>query len=72
MSTAALTADDLAFLARPLHGFVTVAAGPQPLQPRPGVLVQVPASRATTSRISSIAVSNTTTYETPIRSRKAS
>jgi hypothetical protein len=35
MSTAALTADDLAFLARPLHGFVTVAAGPQPLQPRP-------------------------------------
>lgn len=30
-----LTADDLGFLARPLHGFLTVAAGPQPPQPRP-------------------------------------
>jgi hypothetical protein len=30
-----LTAEDLAFLARPLHGFLTVAAGPQPPQPRP-------------------------------------
>ena len=32
---AALTAEDLEFLARPLHGFLTVAAGPQPPQPRP-------------------------------------
>jgi hypothetical protein len=30
-----LTAEDLEFLARPLHGFLTVAAGPQPPQPRP-------------------------------------
>lgn len=30
-----LTADDLEFLARPLHGFVTMAAGPVPPQPRP-------------------------------------
>ncbi|GAA2352531.1 pyridoxamine 5'-phosphate oxidase family protein [Saccharopolyspora halophila] len=37
MSTATdrLSADDLAFLARPLHGFLTTAAGPQPPQPRP-------------------------------------
>jgi nitroimidazol reductase NimA-like FMN-containing flavoprotein (pyridoxamine 5'-phosphate oxidase superfamily) len=31
----ALTAEDLAFLARPLHGFLTTAAGPQPPEPRP-------------------------------------
>jgi PPOX class probable F420-dependent enzyme len=30
-----LTAEDLAFLRRPLHGFLTVAAGPTPPQPRP-------------------------------------
>lgn len=30
-----LTAEDLEFLARPLHGFFCVAAGPQPPQPRP-------------------------------------
>jgi nitroimidazol reductase NimA-like FMN-containing flavoprotein (pyridoxamine 5'-phosphate oxidase superfamily) len=30
-----LTAEDLEFLARPLHGFLSVAAGPQPPQPRP-------------------------------------
>jgi hypothetical protein len=30
-----LTAEDLAFLARPLLGFLTVAAGPVPPQPRP-------------------------------------
>lgn len=30
-----LTAQDLEFLARPLHGFLTVAAGPTPPQPRP-------------------------------------
>jgi len=30
-----LTAEDLEFLARPLHGFLSVAAGPQPAQPRP-------------------------------------
>ncbi|MFI5844974.1 pyridoxamine 5'-phosphate oxidase family protein [Catenuloplanes sp. NPDC051500] len=30
-----LTPEDLEFLARPLHGFLTVAAGPQPPQPRP-------------------------------------
>lgn len=35
MSTATLTAADLAFLRRPLHGFLTVAAGPTPPQPRP-------------------------------------
>src|ERR687894_2667434 len=37
MSAAAsqLTAEDLEFLARPLHGFLTVAQGPQPPQPRP-------------------------------------
>jgi nitroimidazol reductase NimA-like FMN-containing flavoprotein (pyridoxamine 5'-phosphate oxidase superfamily) len=37
MSTAIdqLTAEDLAFLARPLHGFLSVAAGPVPPQPRP-------------------------------------
>ena len=31
----ALTAEDLAFLARTLYGFLTAAAGPQPPQPRP-------------------------------------
>lgn len=30
-----LTAQDLAFLARPLHGFLSMAAGPVPAQPRP-------------------------------------
>ena len=30
-----LTPDDLEFLGRPLHGFLTVAQGPQPPQPRP-------------------------------------
>ena len=35
MTDSELTAEDLAFLARPLHGFLTVAAGPQPPQPRP-------------------------------------
>ena len=30
-----LTPADLEFLARPLHGFLTVAAGPLPPQPRP-------------------------------------
>lgn len=34
-STSMLTAEDLEFLARPLHGFLTVAGGPQPPQPRP-------------------------------------
>ncbi|BDX30986.1 pyridoxamine 5'-phosphate oxidase [Mycobacterium antarcticum] len=33
--TALLTADDLEFLRRPLYGFLTVAAGPRPPQPRP-------------------------------------
>ena len=33
--TGMLTADDLEFLGRPLHGFLTVAQGPQPPQPRP-------------------------------------
>ncbi|GAA0802177.1 pyridoxamine 5'-phosphate oxidase family protein [Spirilliplanes yamanashiensis] len=31
----ALTADDLEFLRRPLHGFLTVAGTAQPPQPRP-------------------------------------
>ncbi|WP_115944508.1 pyridoxamine 5'-phosphate oxidase family protein [Amycolatopsis thermalba] len=35
MSDASLTPDDLEFLRRPLHGFLTVAAGPVPPQPRP-------------------------------------
>lgn len=37
MSTEArsLTAQDLEFLRRPLHGFLSVAAGPLPPQPRP-------------------------------------
>ncbi|MBV2364379.1 pyridoxamine 5'-phosphate oxidase family protein [Streptomonospora nanhaiensis] len=37
MSTDAgsLTTQDLEFLARPLHGFLSVAAGPLPPQPRP-------------------------------------
>lgn len=37
MSTDAssLTAQDLEFLRRPLHGFLSVAAGPVPPQPRP-------------------------------------
>ena len=37
MSTAAssLTAQDLEFLRRPLHGFLSVAAAPLPPQPRP-------------------------------------
>ncbi|SFJ66038.1 Pyridoxamine 5'-phosphate oxidase [Amycolatopsis sacchari] len=30
-----LTPDDLEFLRRPLHGFLSVAAGPVPPQPRP-------------------------------------
>ena len=33
--TTSLTEDDLQFLRRPLYGFLTVAAGPQPPQPRP-------------------------------------
>ena len=33
--TSSLTEDDLLFLRRPLFGFLTVAAGPQPPQPRP-------------------------------------
>ncbi|WP_234358416.1 pyridoxamine 5'-phosphate oxidase family protein [Streptomyces sp. NRRL B-24085] len=35
MSTDTLTPEDLAFLRRPLHGFLTVAGGPLPPQPRP-------------------------------------
>ena len=37
MTTAdsSLTAQDLEFLQRPLHGFLSVAAGPVPAQPRP-------------------------------------
>jgi len=35
MSTSSLTADDLDFLRRPLHGFLSVAAAPLPPQPRP-------------------------------------
>jgi nitroimidazol reductase NimA-like FMN-containing flavoprotein (pyridoxamine 5'-phosphate oxidase superfamily) len=34
-NSASLTAEDLEFLARPLHGFLSVAAGTQPPQPRP-------------------------------------
>lgn len=34
-TTGGLTADDLALLARPLHGFLTVAGTTQPPQPRP-------------------------------------
>ena len=33
--TTSLTEEDLQFLRRPLFGFLTVAAGPQPPQPRP-------------------------------------
>ncbi|WP_020420466.1 pyridoxamine 5'-phosphate oxidase family protein [Amycolatopsis sp. ATCC 39116] len=35
MSDSSLTNDDIEFLRRPLHGFLTVAAGPVPPQPRP-------------------------------------
>ena len=35
MSGGALTEDDVAFLRRPLYGFLSVAAGPRPPQPRP-------------------------------------
>lgn len=35
MSDSSLTTDDIEFLRRPLHGFLTVAAGPVPPQPRP-------------------------------------
>ena len=34
-ATSMLTAEDLEFLGRPLHGFLTVAGGTQPPQPRP-------------------------------------
>ena len=34
-NTSHLTAEDLEFLGRPLHGFLSVAAGAQPPQPRP-------------------------------------
>lgn len=34
-NSTSLTAEDLEFLARPLHGFLSVAAGTQPPQPRP-------------------------------------
>ena len=34
-ATTALTAADLEFLHRPLHGFLSVAGGPDPAQPRP-------------------------------------
>jgi general stress protein 26 len=33
--SASLTPEDLEFLARPLHGFLSVASGTQPPQPRP-------------------------------------
>ncbi|MBW0102285.1 pyridoxamine 5'-phosphate oxidase family protein [Pseudonocardia sp. KRD291] len=33
--TGTLTAQDLELLRRPLHGFLTVAGGPDPAQPRP-------------------------------------
>ena len=33
--TSSLTTQDLEFLRRPLHGFLSVAAGPLPPQPRP-------------------------------------
>ena len=35
MSSPTLTEADLEFLRRPLHGFLSVAAGPTPPQPRP-------------------------------------
>lgn len=35
MNSARLTGDDLEFLARPLHGFLTVAGATEPPQPRP-------------------------------------
>lgn len=35
MTTSSLTAQDLEFLRRPLHGFLSVAGGPLPPQPRP-------------------------------------
>ncbi|VEG58592.1 pyridoxamine 5'-phosphate oxidase-like protein [Mycolicibacterium aurum] len=35
MSGGALTAEDLELLRRPLHGFLSTAAGPAPAQPRP-------------------------------------
>ncbi|MGA5462652.1 pyridoxamine 5'-phosphate oxidase family protein [Mycobacterium sp. NPDC050041] len=35
MSADGLTAEDREFLRRPLHGFLSVAAGPRPPQPRP-------------------------------------
>lgn len=34
-ATSSLTAEDLEFLGRPLFGFLSVAAGPTPPQPRP-------------------------------------
>ena len=34
-NSTSLTAEDVEFLARPLHGFLSVAAGTQPPQPRP-------------------------------------
>ncbi|WP_129788844.1 pyridoxamine 5'-phosphate oxidase family protein [Promicromonospora panici] len=34
-NTNQLTADDVEFLGRPLHGFLSVASGSQPPQPRP-------------------------------------
>jgi general stress protein 26 len=34
-ATSSLTAEDLEFLRRPLFGFLSVAAGPTPAQPRP-------------------------------------
>ena len=34
-STDTLTSEDVEFLRRPLHGFLTMAAGPTPPQPRP-------------------------------------
>jgi hypothetical protein len=35
MTDSTLTDDDLTFLRRPLYGFLSVAAGPTPPQPRP-------------------------------------
>jgi hypothetical protein len=34
-NSASLTTEDLEFLARPLHGFLSVAGGTEPPQPRP-------------------------------------
>ncbi|WP_190814711.1 pyridoxamine 5'-phosphate oxidase family protein [Saccharopolyspora pogona] len=59
-ATSMLTAEDLEFLGRPLHGFLTMPGGPQPPQPRPVWFEATPAGE----RERSLSITGRTTVET--------